>query len=272
VPGDPRLARYRQATAEVFDDCLLVGHLSTRVVWVWSVAGGSSRAPALPRTCPGSRRGCRGAEQHRDEFRALAEYLNDLAEVDPERGIKVWLVEAKAVRIASGPWAPLFNAVVQPNSFTASVEVIKKAESHGTLEDFWLRFDSDSCRAAAEQVVGRWQSTGYPYRIGPGTSHVVLMAPGPSVNGRRTVVAIYPDGRVMVPFASYAGSNSGIPIEALTSEAFRAGANALFGFSGTEKQARTTPGWLRPEVEDDLFAVIQSVASAYKAGAGDPLQ
>jgi hypothetical protein len=35
VPGDPRLARYRQATAEVFDDFLLVGHLSTRVVWVW---------------------------------------------------------------------------------------------------------------------------------------------------------------------------------------------------------------------------------------------
>jgi len=213
------------------------------------------------------------AEQHRDEFRALAEYLNDLAEVDPERGIKVWLVETKAVRIASGPWAPLFNAVVQPNSFTASVEVIKKAESHGTLEDFWLRFDSDSCRAAAEQVVGRWQSTGYPYRIGPATSHVVLMAPGPSGNGRRTVVAIYPDGRVMVPFASYAGSNSGIPIEALTSEAFRASANVLFGFSGTEKQARTTPGWLRPEVEDDLFAFIQSVASAYdEAGSGDPLQ
>ena len=39
VPGDPRLGRYRQATAEVFDDFLLVGHLSTRVVWVRSVAG-----------------------------------------------------------------------------------------------------------------------------------------------------------------------------------------------------------------------------------------
>ncbi len=212
------------------------------------------------------------AEEHRDEFRALAEYLNDLAEVDPERGIKVWLVEAKAVRIAAGPWAPLFNAVVQPNSFTASVEVVKKAESHGTLEDFWQRFGSDSCRAAAENVVGRWQATGYPYRIGPGTSHVVLMAPGPSVNGRRTVVAIYPDGRVMVPFASYAGSNSGIPIEALTSDAFRAHANALFGFSGTEKQARSAPGWLRPQVEDDLFAFAQSVASAYaEASSADPL-
>jgi len=54
------------------------------------------------------------AEQHRDEFRALAEYLNDLAEVDPERGIKVWLVEAKAVRIASGPWAPLSTPSCSP--------------------------------------------------------------------------------------------------------------------------------------------------------------
>src|SRR6266849_2345148 len=31
------------------------------------------------------------AEEHRDEFRALAQYLNDLAEYDPERGVAVWL-------------------------------------------------------------------------------------------------------------------------------------------------------------------------------------
>jgi len=40
------------------------------------------------------------AEEHRDEFRAVAQYLNDLAELDSERGIAVWLVEARAVRIA----------------------------------------------------------------------------------------------------------------------------------------------------------------------------
>jgi hypothetical protein len=47
------------------------------------------------------------AEEHRDEFRALAQYLNDMAERDPERGISVWLVEARAVRIENSPWAPL---------------------------------------------------------------------------------------------------------------------------------------------------------------------
>ncbi len=54
------------------------------------------------------------AEEHRDEFRAVGKYLNDLAELDSERGIAVWLVEVKPVRIDGGPWAPLFTAVVKP--------------------------------------------------------------------------------------------------------------------------------------------------------------
>src|SRR5437764_258134 len=48
------------------------------------------------------------AEEHRDEFRAVATYLNELAELDPGRGIAVWLLEARAVRIEDSPWAPLF--------------------------------------------------------------------------------------------------------------------------------------------------------------------
>jgi hypothetical protein len=36
------------------------------------------------------------AEKHRDEFREVAVYLNELRDNDPERGVAVWLVEAKA--------------------------------------------------------------------------------------------------------------------------------------------------------------------------------
>lgn len=50
----------------------------------------------------------------------------------------------------------------------------------------------------------------------------------------------------MVPFFSCAGSNTGIPIEALTSTDFRLQADALFGFTGSERFARTAPGWLSP--------------------------
>ena len=69
------------------------------------------------------------AEEHRDEFRAVAQYLNEMAELDAERGIAVWLVEARAIRIENSAWAPLFTAVVEPNAFTASVEQAKQQEA-----------------------------------------------------------------------------------------------------------------------------------------------
>src|SRR3954452_7010354 len=80
------------------------------------------------------------AEEHRDEFRAVAQYLNELAELDSERGIAVWLVEAKAVRIECSAWAPLFTAVVEPNEFTATVEKVKQTENAHTLEEFYDQF------------------------------------------------------------------------------------------------------------------------------------
>ena len=72
------------------------------------------------------------AEEHRDEFRAVAQYLNELAEHDLERGVSVWLVEAKAVRIGDSAWAPLFTAVVEPNEFTATVELAKQTSEYSS--------------------------------------------------------------------------------------------------------------------------------------------
>lgn len=201
------------------------------------------------------------AEEHRDEFRAVAQYLNDLAEQDPERGVAVWLVEATAVRVDDSDWAPLFNAVIEPNGFTAIVEQTKQAEAVPTLEAFWAQFDSADTRTAAERVLERWMQAGHGRRLGP--NHVVLYAQGPSVSGARTVVALYSDGRVLVPFSSYGGQQSGIPIEVLTTQAFRTSADTLFGFSGSERQARTTPGWLTSDRVDALVEFIFTVAAAY---------
>jgi hypothetical protein len=207
------------------------------------------------------------AEEHRDEFRAVATYLNDLAELDPERGIAVWLVEARAVRIEDSPWAPLFSAVVEPNSFTATVEHAKQSESPlASIDDFWEQFDSPATLQAAQRVVAQWQAMGHRRRLGP--NHVVLEAVGPSKNGYRTVVAVYSDGRVLVPFSSYAGQNSGVPIESLTTTEFRASADALFGFGGSERQARTVPHWLVPENADSVLQFCTQVAGAYAAALG----
>lgn len=208
------------------------------------------------------------AEEHRDEFRAVAQYLNELAEHDPQRGIAIWLVEAKAVRIGDSPWAPLFSTVVEPNTFAAAVEQAKQSEAPlGSLDDFWAQFTAKDTLAAARSVVERWLSSGYRRRLGP--NHVVLEAAGPSVSGVRTVVAVYSDGRVMVPFSSYAGQNSGIPIDALTTDEFRAEADSLFGFNGSERQARTAPGWLTTDRADSLFAFCSRVAEEYVAALGD---
>jgi len=203
------------------------------------------------------------AEEHRDEFRAVAQYLNELAELDSDRGIAVWLVEARAVRIEDSAWAPLFTAVVEPNQFTATVEKVKQSESAVTLEEFFDQFTSPDLRHAAETLVSRWIAAGYRRRLGP--NHVVLEAPGPSSGGVRTVIAVFSDGRVMVPFSAYAGVNSGIPIEALTTSEFRATADRLFGFNGTEKQARTAPGWLTVDRVDSLMHFCQQVAIAYRS-------
>lgn len=208
------------------------------------------------------------AEEHRDEFRAVAEYLNEMAELDPERGIPVWLVEAKAVRIGDSPWAPLFSVAIEPNQFTATVEQVRQRDrSPASIEAFWEQFSSDDTLAATKDLVARWKSDGHRWRLGP--THVVLMAEGPSANGFRTVVAIYNDGHVMVPFHTYAGVNSGIPVESLTKPAFRRDADALFGFNGTERLASTEPGWVTTDRVEPLLKFCRTVAGAYRSALDD---
>lgn len=202
------------------------------------------------------------AEEHRDEFRAVAQYLNDMAELDAERGIAIWLVEAKAVRIDNIPWAPLFSTVIEPNTFTRTIEKVKQAEGLPTIEEFWAQFSDPQTCQAAQDVLARWLAAGYRRRLGP--NHVVLEANGPSTSGIRTVVALYSDGRVLVPISSYAGQNSGIPVDELTTDEFRRTTNELFGFLGTEKQARTAPGWVRPERAEALLSFSERVANAYR--------
>lgn len=203
------------------------------------------------------------AEEHRDEFRAVAEYLNDLAELDPERGIAVWLVEVRAVRIADSPWAPMFSAVVKPNEFTGTVERAKQAEPRITSDEELFAQCAPEVRPAVQSVLSRWVNAGHRRYLG--RDHAVLAAKGPAKGWGRSVVTIYTDGRVMVPFSAYAGLNSGIPIHALMTEEFRQRANSLFGFDGSIGQARTSPGWLSAATEEHLVNFCQEVVDAYAA-------
>lgn len=208
------------------------------------------------------------AEEHRDEFRAVAQYLNDLADADP-RGIAVWLVEAQAVRVDDSAWAPLFTAVVEPNRFIATVEQAKQANPAplGSLDELWELTDDPATSQALQEVVSRWQALHHRLRLG--ANHVVLEAAGPSKSGVRTVVAVYADGRVMVPFSAYAGKNSGVSIDSLTTTDFRHKADALFGFTGSERLAYTRPRWLTPDRVEALLEIAQYVATAYNTALAD---
>src|SRR4051794_784749 len=123
------------------------------------------------------------------------------------------------------------------------------------------RFASAELRRAAEDLIQQWTGSGRRLRLG--RNHVVLEARGPATSGIRTVVTVYPNGQVLVPFSSYGGQNSGIPIERLITDEFRAEADDLFGFSGAERQARTSAGWLTPARVPLLLTFALSVAAAY---------
>lgn len=202
------------------------------------------------------------AEEHRDEFRAVAQYLNELAELDPSKGIVVWLVEAKAVRIAGSPWAPLFTAVVEPNRFTATVEEAKQRQARTVAPDeFWAQFADPSPMEATKALIAAWEQRGRKWRLGP--DHAVLVAAGPAASGLHSVIRLYSDGSVAVPFGAYGGKSTGLPIAALTSAEFIEQTKTMFGL--VQQQQRTVPGWLRTDRVDEVLGFCDAVAAALDA-------
>lgn len=97
--------------------------------------------------------------------------------------------------------------------------------------------------------------------------HATLTARAPVTGGvgQRSVVALYPDGAVGISFSSYAGSDSGFAVRALTTESFPSRANSLFGFKGTGQWAKTGPDWITEARIDDLMKFSTEVAEAYQA-------
>ena len=204
------------------------------------------------------------AEDHRDEFRAVAQYLNDMAEHDTERGIWVWLVEARAVRIESSAWGPLFTAVVQPNRFTAQVEQARSADRVHSLEELLARCDTPAIRSAVETIARKWTEMGHQLWFYGYRDIVALAAQGPSKSGSRSTIALYGDGTVMVPFGAYGGQNTGIAVPSLTTPGFREHAIEVFGFSGSSSQGRTHAGWLAPGRVEAVLSFATEVADAYR--------
>lgn len=141
------------------------------------------------------------AEGHRDEFIAVADYLNDLVG-RAEEGISVWLITVRAVRrVGDGIWSPEFVVEAEPNEWTAAVrrETTPRLSS---LKDFYDRgaeLASPEFAASAQEIVEGWLE-----RPGAREDHntktsVGLYYPSPAHPDRGTnVLQVQTNGSVVV--------------------------------------------------------------------------
>lgn len=98
------------------------------------------------------------AENHRDEFISIADYLNSFGGLS-DATIGVWLVKVRAVRrIGDTIWSPEFVVQAEPNDWEAS---IKRAtvDNLASLEDFYRKCADATDHEWAEtarQIIEDW--------------------------------------------------------------------------------------------------------------------
>ncbi len=98
------------------------------------------------------------AEDHREEFISVADYLNEVAVASDERSIRVWLVQVRAARrVGDDIWSPEFVVRASPNEWEGAVrrEVSPRLRN---LDEFYAMCDdgfADFARTTIEAWVQR---------------------------------------------------------------------------------------------------------------------
>ncbi len=139
------------------------------------------------------------AEGHRDEFVSVADYLNDVALRDPERGILVWLVKVRAVRrIGDSVWSPEFVVSAEPNEWEASVRRNVPAKMQ-SLDDYYSKCISPEWAESARSMIERWIQIPGGREAHNSVETVALYLPTPRSNDIGTnVIQLRIDGRVSI--------------------------------------------------------------------------
>lgn len=139
------------------------------------------------------------AEDHRDEFIAVADYLNDCAAARGDQGIPVFLVTVSLQRLDPSRAAVQFKALAQPNEWEASSRVGRQAR----LADFDALLDrlGGETVDTAQQLYDNWIDRGNATWAVMATESVVLYARNPRVEQKRCHVASidpYHSGRLTI--------------------------------------------------------------------------
>jgi hypothetical protein len=142
------------------------------------------------------------AEDHRDEFVSVADYLNDLRG-QSDSAIAVWLVKVRAVRRkGDSVWSPEFVVQAEPNEWEAS---IRRATSPNlaSLEDFYRRCEDETDRAwseTARSIVEDWLRRPNTAEGHNSKNTVSLFYPSPRHQQRGTnVLQLEVRGAVWIP-------------------------------------------------------------------------
>lgn len=206
------------------------------------------------------------AERHREEFRAVADYLNDVAVRAGSGGIKIWLVEARAIKVDDSAWAPVFDVVVSPNAYVEAVARSSSGRRSVPLDDYLEDVAEPATRSALEVV--RREAAAAGWTLKATVSGLGIWAKGPGQSGDRAILTISPHGGIVIPFGAFAGQNTGIGIPALCTDEFIASCDELFGLRRTKAFGSSAEGWLTEARVVDLIGFCRAVATAYAESSG----
>lgn len=95
------------------------------------------------------------AEDHRDEFVAVADYLNECASARGEHGISVFLAQVVVTQIGESDPAVEFRSVAEPNDWEVAARVSQAPRLADT--DSFLSSLSPDNAPVAESIISDWE-------------------------------------------------------------------------------------------------------------------
>jgi hypothetical protein len=130
------------------------------------------------------------AERHLDEFRAVAEYLNQCAERLDERGIRVYLVEV-SVEAVGEFYVPRFVVVEKPNPWLIGRP--EPSRPLGSVDDF-LELLDEPRRELFASMIAVWTDAGGRVGLAPKAAALYRSNPAKSGGGETAVFTLYATG------------------------------------------------------------------------------
>lgn len=141
------------------------------------------------------------AEDHRDEFLSVAAYLNDVAGQATTHGIRVWLVQVRAVRrIGDDVWSPEFVVQAEPNEWENAVRR-DATPILPSLDDFYEKCAELTGREWAETartIIHEWLDRPSATESHGNVNTVSLYYPTPTSRGRTNVVQLSTNGALTI--------------------------------------------------------------------------